>query len=98
LVAQRLKDYELVMIVIPEATEDEVAAIIERVSSFITARGGEVAEQQTWGLRRLAYPIRKFMEGIYVLVRFSLEAQDEVALSRQLTASEDVLRHLVTKV
>lgn len=84
------------MVLSPEASDEEVAAAVERVTSFVTERGGSVSEQETWGLRRLAYPIRRFQEGNYVLTRFALDAKDVVELDRGLNASEDVLRHLVT--
>ena len=98
MVAQRLRDYEIVFILTPEANEGEVNAAIERVSAFITERGGNVSEREIWGLRRLAYPINKFMEGIYVLAKFTLDANDVLALDRSLNTSEDVIRHLVTRL
>ena len=90
------REYELVMVLTPEADEAEIAAAIDRLSSFITERGGSVSEQQTWGLRRLAYPIRNFQEGHYVLARFGMAAKDVPELDRSLNATESVLRHLVT--
>lgn len=98
LVAERTRDYELVMVLSPEAAEEEVAAAVERVTEFITERGGEVSNHDTWGLRRLAYPIKRFQEGNYVLAHFSMDAAQLRELERSLIASEDVLRHLVTKV
>ena len=97
MVAQRLRDYEIVFILTPEANEDEVEAAVERISAFVTDRGGSFGEHEVWGLRRLAYPINKFMEGIYVLANFSMDASDLLELERSLTTSEDVIRHLITK-
>lgn len=97
MVAQRLRDYEIVLILTPEANEGEVNAAIERVSAFIEARGGGVSEREVWGLRRLAYPINKFMEGIYVLAKCSMDSQDVLALDRNLDTAEDVIRHLITR-
>ena len=97
MVSNQSQEYELVMILSPEANEEELTATVERVSNFITERGGTAEEPDTWGLRRLAYPIEEFMEGNYVLTRFSLEASNVVELERNLGASDDVLRHLVTK-
>ncbi|MDA0768712.1 MAG: 30S ribosomal protein S6 [Chloroflexi bacterium] len=97
MVAQRLRDYEIVLILTPQANEEEVAAIMERVSGYISEHGGTLADHDIWGLRRMAYPINKFLEGIYVLAHFSLDAKDVLELNRNLTTSEDILRHLVTK-
>ena len=98
MVVQRLRDYEIVFILTPEANEGEVEAAIERISTFVSDRGGSFDDHEIWGLRRLAYPINKFMEGIYVLAHFSLDASDVLELERILTTSEDVIRHLVTRV
>lgn len=97
MVAQRLRDYEIVFILTPEASEGEVEGAVERISAFVTGRGGSFHDHEVWGLRRLAYPINKFMEGIYVLAHFSLDASDVLELERSLTTSEDVIRHLVTR-
>ena len=98
MVLRRLRDYELVMVINPEADESQVAAMVERVTHFVTERGGTITEQANWGIRRLAYPIRRFQEGNYALTRFVLDAKDVLELERTLEATEDVLRHLVTKV
>ncbi len=98
MVAQRLRDYEIVLIITPEANEGEVDAIVERMGALIADHGGSVTARDTWGLRRLAYPIAKFMEGIYVVVQFTLDAKDVLALDRSLDTSEDVIRHLITKI
>jgi len=96
LVTQKLREYELVVVFTPEATEDEAAAAVERVTGFISDRGGSVTAREDWGVRRLAYPIKKFQEGNYVLLRFGLEAKDAKELGSTLQAAQDVLRHLVT--
>ena len=97
MVAQRLRDYEIVFILTPEANEGEVEEAIQRISTFVSDCGGSFGDHEIWGLRRLAYPINKFMEGIYVLANFSLDASDVLELERTLTTSEDVIRHLVTR-
>ena len=86
------------MVLSPEFNEDELTASVERVSQFITDHGGAVEEQDVWGLRRLAYPIKRFLEGNYVLTHFSLDAAGIGDLDRSLKTTEDVLRHLLTRV
>ena len=98
MLAQRTREYEIVMILSPEATEEEIGATVERVDGLITERGGEVAEHALWGLKRLAFPVMKFAEGNYVLTKFSLDASAAPDLTRSLTASQDIIRFLVTKV
>lgn len=98
MVAQRMRDYELVMVLSPEAGDEEISAITDRVANFITEHSGTVTVKDNWGLRRLAYPIQRFREGNYVLNRFSVDPNSMVELGRILNASEQVLRHLITKI
>ena len=86
------------MVISPEATEDEITASVERVSGLVTDGGGNVTEQDTWGLRRLAYPINKLNEGNYVMTRFTLDAGAVNELNRALRTSEDILRYAIMKV
>lgn len=95
---QKLRDYEIVIILSPEASEAEVEQSNQGTAEFISERGGSVEETDNWGLRRLAYPIRKFNEGNYAVTRFSLDAQGVRELGQTLDASERVLRHLIVKV
>ena len=97
MVAQRMRDYELVMVLSPEGDEQAVEAAVQRAADFVTGAGGSVSDQENWGVRRLAYPINRFQEGTYVLTRFELDASDVEELDRILKASEDVLRHLITQ-
>ena len=95
---QSTRDYELMMIISPEANEVEIDAASARVAGFIADRGGMVYDQANWGLRRLAYPIQKFHEGNYVLTRFALEPAEIIELDNSLKASDDVMRHLTMKL
>ena len=98
MVSERVRDYEVVLVLTPEANEEEATAIVDRVANFIAQRGGSVSAQDNWGVRRLAYPIRGFLEGNYVVTQFALDAKDVLELDRSLNASEDILRYLVTKL
>lgn len=90
-------DYELVAIVNPDASDEAVAGKIDGVSQLITEREGVVEESERLGKRRLAYPIKKHVEGTYALVRFKLEASHIAVLRDTLERDEDVLRYLVIK-
>jgi small subunit ribosomal protein S6 len=90
-----LRDYELMYIVRPTVAEDELPASIERVDSLITGLGGEVAENNPWGKRRMAYPIDKFEEGYYIVSKIRMEPERTRDLESQLAISEDVIRHIL---
>lgn len=90
--------YELVAIISPEADEDGVSKIVDRVTQSITSRGGVVEEVKNWGKRRLAYPVKKFMEADYMLARFKLMPKSVRELESEIGTFGDVIRYLVVKV
>jgi small subunit ribosomal protein S6 len=94
----RLRDYEILFILPPDLDDDEATAATERVRTLVTSRGGEVKSLDLWGRRRLAYPIKRYHEGVYHLGKFSLGPDQESELDRTLRLNEQVLRHLILKV
>jgi small subunit ribosomal protein S6 len=93
-----MRDYELVAIISPEVDEEEVSKIVDKVSQSINSHGGVVEEITNWGRRKLAYPIRKFMEADYILTRFKLMPKSVKELEVEISALGDILRYLVVKV
>ncbi len=92
-----MHEYELVVVMNPEIPEDEVPAAIDRVTAAVTSRGGEVHEVQPWGRRKLAYPIRRHMEGNYLLTTIRLDPSRTHDLESNFMISEDILRHLLIR-
>ena len=90
--------YELVAIISPEVDEEGVSKIVDKVTQSINSRGGAVEEIKNWGRRKLAYPLRKFMEADYVLARFKLMPKSVKELEGEISTSVDILRYLVVKV
>jgi len=93
-----MRDYELVAIVSPEVDEEGMSRILDKVRQSIDSRGGAVQEITNWGRRKLAYPIKKFMEADYVLARFKLAPKSVKELESEISASENILRYLVVKM
>jgi len=91
-------NYELVVIVRPEVEETGFEATIETIDRFVTGRGGVISEVERWGKRKLAYPIKRQREGNYVLTRFRMKPEHNAELDSSLRISEDVIRHLLTKL
>lgn len=85
------------MVLSPEVDEEGVAGIVERVTRFITERGGSLVNQEHWGTRRLAYPIQKFQQGNYVVTQFAFEPSSAKELEANIKASGQVLRYLLVK-
>jgi small subunit ribosomal protein S6 len=92
-----LRDYELVLVVKPDGGDEGFTAAVERYSQFIKDQGGEVTNVDPWGLRKLAYPIDRHMEGFYSVTAFKLEPGEVRALEDNLGRAEDVLRHMVLR-
>jgi small subunit ribosomal protein S6 len=93
-----MHEYELVAIISPEVDEGGVSRIVDKVTQSIGSRGGAVDEVQNWGRRKLAYPVKKFMEADYILARFKLMPKAVKEVEREIDALGDVLRYLVVKV
>lgn len=95
-----MRTYELVTILSPMLNQDQAAEAWDRIKEFITTREAEITREQTWGTRRLAYPIRKgsinFLEGSYYLTQFATERPFNFDLELFLNRDERVLRSLVT--
>ncbi len=94
----QLRNYELVLIISPEVEGEKFDAVIDNVSQFITGKGGIISDVERWGKRRLAYTIRHFEEGSYVLARFKLKPTLSKELEANLRISEEVLRHLLIRL
>ena len=76
----------------------EIQAVIDRTTRQIVASGGQIVKVAPWGRRRLAYPIDRYREGSYHIVLFEAPSDAIAELERGLHITEEVLRHLVTRV
>lgn len=61
-----MNQYETGFIVAPNLSEEETSALINQMAEVISAKKGRIIKQDLWGKRRLAYPIKRFNEGVYV--------------------------------
>ena len=95
---EQLRDYEMVLVISPELAEEELEATIDNVSRLITENGGAISDTERWGKRKLAYPIRHFIEGSYVLVSFKSKPEFGKELETELRISEMILRYLLIKL
>ncbi len=99
-----MRDYEMLVVVAPQAAEEELSGALDQVSGYITNAGGTVSgvvKENPWGRRRLAYPIRKdgqdIREGFYALYQFQAASENIVTLERSLKLNDRVLRHMVVR-
>lgn len=92
-----MRTYEALYIVQPNATDDEVQTIDAGVQRLITEGGGSVVRSEIWGKRRLAYEVKRFQEGIYILVRFQCPSDAINKLKQYFKLTDDIIRDLVVQ-
>lgn len=94
-----MRQYELVFILKPTLSEEELASKLEAIQSLIQQNGGEVLELQKWGRKNLAYPIQKFNSGYYYLINYaSRNSNLPSILEYNLRIDEAVIRFLNVKL
>ncbi|MGI2335286.1 MAG: 30S ribosomal protein S6 [Dehalogenimonas sp.] len=92
-----VSSYELVVIYRQEMPQEKIDEAVEHISKLITTKGGVVDAVDRWGKRKLAYPIKQQLEGVYVLFKFTAGSSLVRKLTDDLRISESVLRHMAIK-
>ncbi|MFH7325055.1 30S ribosomal protein S6 [Desulfurivibrio sp. C05AmB] len=94
-----MRNYETVIIIRPGlAAEAELTAIIDKYSGVINAHQGEIAGADRWGLKKLAYPIKKENQGFYIMLRFTCEPDGIKEMERLLRIDDRILKYLTVKL
>ncbi len=93
-----MRRYELMLVLRPDLPDDKTQAVVDRTTRALIASGGQIVKVAPWGRRRLAYPIDRHREGSYHIVLFEAPPEAIVELERSLLITEELLRHLVTRV
>ena len=92
-----MRQYELVLMVHPEADEERLGAVVDRVRRVAADHGGEIVNENNWGKRKLAYKIGRFTEANYHLAKVQMEGDGTKALENSLKLADDVIRHLLIR-
>ena len=95
------RTYEIMFIVRPDLEEADLDKLIEGFKKNVTDGGGEILskpEEEKWGRRRLAYTVRKFNDGLYVLLRVGAEGSLVAELERRLRVSEQVIKFITVRM
>jgi small subunit ribosomal protein S6 len=93
-----MRIYEELFIVRPDATEEEIDALVEQVRQVIAAGGGTLDKAEKWGVRKLAYRLKKRDDGYYVLLQFSAGADVVREIERRFRVSDLVLKFLTVRI
>ncbi|HEY4078076.1 MAG TPA: 30S ribosomal protein S6 [Rhizomicrobium sp.] len=90
--------YEHLLIARQDISAQQVDALATHLKTIVEGEGGKIEKQEYWGLRGLAYRIKKNRKGHYVLLNINAPAGAVIELERQLKINEDVLRYITVKV
>lgn len=93
--SEKNRTYEAFYIVRPEFSDSDVQKIANRFKAVVEENGGTVESAGKWDKRKLAYEIRGYKEGTYVLMSFSAPAPVPAELNRLMRISDDVLRQMI---
>ncbi len=93
-----MRRYEIIFIVKPNVAEDEIAAITSKATSIIEGDGGTIIRINNWGLKKLAYPIKKETQGYYVHVDYAGFPVSVAEIERIFRIDDHVLKYLTVKL
>ena len=93
-----MRRYELMLVIRHDVADDKSQALVDRTTRQIVAAGGQIVKVAPWGRRRLAYPIDRHREGSYQIILFEAPSDAILELEHTLLITEEVLRHLITRV
>ena len=92
------RTYELMFIVRPDMAEEDLEKLISTLESIVTAASGTVKSIDRMGKRRLAYMVRKFREGLYILMTVDGAGSVVHELERRLRVTEPVIKFLTVRI
>jgi small subunit ribosomal protein S6 len=93
-----LNQYETVFILTPVLSEDQMKEAVKKYQNFVVEKGAEIVFEDNWGMRKLAYPIRKKSTGFYHLMEYKAEGDFVANLEIALKRDERVIRFLTVKL
>jgi small subunit ribosomal protein S6 len=91
-----MRTYEVLFILSPQVPEEESTTLIHDFKRVAEGTGAKLTNEEAWGRRRLAYPIKKFTEGNYHLFVFDTDASLS-ELDRRMRNSDRILRHMIVR-
>ena len=92
------RQYELVYILPPDTTEQQVTELHQQIEAVVTKMSGQIEKTENWGRRKLAYEIARHKEGVYVLEVINGSGELMKELDRRLRVMDQVIRHMVVRV
>jgi len=90
--------YEVVFIVDPDTSEEDLTRLTENLRAIVTDQGGNVTKSEVMGRRQLAYKVGRKNEGVYVLFEIEGTGREIAELERRMRVNDQVLRYLTVRV
>lgn len=90
--------YELMFILRPDLNEEQINLQKRKYFDFLKDNGADKVAIKVWGKRRLAYPIQRFQDGIYILVNYTGDGSQVAPIERSMRLSDEVIRYLTMKL
>ena len=94
----KMNKYESVLIARQDLGASQVNTLVDELKNVISAQGGEVVRVDNWGLKNLAYRIKKNRKGHYVLMNISAPASAVAEYERVMRVNEDIIRYMTVRV
>jgi small subunit ribosomal protein S6 len=92
-----MRTYEMMLVLDPEMSKEQIDGFVEKVKHFLGDRGAEVLRVEEWGVHTLAYEIKKKDKGYYLLFYFNGDAALVAEMKKTLRLMGEVLRYLIVK-
>ncbi|MCG0277656.1 MAG: 30S ribosomal protein S6 [Thermanaeromonas sp.] len=93
-----MRSYETLYIIRPDLDEEQIEAVVNKFTELIQKNGGEIIQVDKWGKKKLAYEIRKYREGYYVLMQFKGTPAVAQELERVFKITDEVIRYLIARL
>jgi small subunit ribosomal protein S6 len=90
--------YEMMYILRPDLSEEQVNEYVNKYNNFLSEQGAENINVTNRGKKRLAYPVKKFLDGIYIQLNYEADGKQVAPLERAMRISEDVIRYITFKL
>ncbi len=93
-----MRRYETIIIIRPNAGEDDIVAVTDRVTSIITGDGGTIIKSDRWGLKKLAYLIKKESQGYYIHIDYAGQPGSVTEIERILKIDDRCIKFMTVKL
>ena len=89
-----MRQYETGFVLSPTLSEEETAQFVQQMAEIVAQKKGQMVKQDVWGKRRLAFPIKRFQEGVYVFFTYDGPGDVSVELERRFKQTDAVIRFM----